>query len=277
MSRDAHPTPTSHTPMQVKVYQGGNLSSRALDEHPFGEQVLYRTLKDSVISYQANQRQGTVATKGRGDIAGSGKKPWKQKHTGRARAGDRKSPIWRGGGTVFGPLPRDYRYDLPAHQRRVALRTAILGKLQDGEVVLADLASFTAPSAKAARKLLADVGSPNRALVVLTEPNESAWKSFRNFPRVVVRPAIDLCAFDVVANGLVICEPGAFEALGNRVGLIEKAGDGEASEGGGAATAVKPAKAKAKTAKPKAAKPKAAAAKPAAAKKKSAKSKDGDA
>ena len=130
--------------------------------------------------------------------------------------------IWRGGGTVFGPLPREHRFDLPARERRVALRTAIFGKLQDGEFVLADLDGVrgAAPSAKSARKVLADMGSPRRALVVLAQSDEIVWKSFRNFPGVVVRPARDLCAFDVASTGIVICEPGAFESLGKRVGLM---------------------------------------------------------
>ncbi len=211
--------------MKVKVYKGGNVTETELAEQPFGDSVLYRTLKSSVLSHQANQRQGTVKTKGRSEVAGSGKKPWKQKHTGRARAGDRMSPIWRGGGTVFGPLPRDHRFDLPARERRVALRTAIYGKLKDGEFVLADLGALraAAPSAKSARKVLADLGAPRRAIVVLAVPDETVWKSFRNFPGVTIRPACDLCAFDVVTASIVICEPGAFEALGKRVGLVANA------------------------------------------------------
>jgi len=210
--------------MKVKVYKGGNVAEKALDEQPFGDAVLYRTLKSAVLSHQANARQGTVKTLGRSEVAGSGKKPWKQKHTGRARAGDRMSPIWRGGGTVFGPLPRDHRFDLPARERRVALRSAIFGKLKDGEFVLADLAAMrdaAAPSSKAARKLLADLGAPRRAVVVLSEHSERIYKSFRNFPGIAVRPASDLCAFDVVTASIVICEPGAFESLGKRVGLVE--------------------------------------------------------
>jgi large subunit ribosomal protein L4 len=238
--------------MKVKVYQGGKLSSRELDQHPFGERVLYRTLKNAVLSYRANQRQGTVNTRGREEVAGSNKKPWKQKHTGRARAGDRKSPIWRGGGTIFGPKPRDYRYDLPARERRVALRTALLGKLQDGELALADLSSFTAPSAKSARTVLADFGAPRNALVVVAEPNENVWKSFRNFPGVRVRTAVELCAFDVVAGGQVICESAAFEALGQRVGLIESSpADAPTKAKTKAKTAAKPKTKSASKGKPK--------------------------
>ena len=125
--------------MQVKSYKAGNIGQVEFDESNFGAKVLYRTLKDAVVMYQANRRQGTVKTLGRSEIAGSNKKPYKQKHTGRARAGDRKSPIWRGGGTVFGPRPRDYSYHMPAKARRVALRSALAGKLADDQVVLAEL------------------------------------------------------------------------------------------------------------------------------------------
>jgi len=205
--------------MKVKTYKSGSLGSVEFDEKPFGDKILYRTLKDAVVMYQANQRQGTVKTRGRDEVAGSHKKPWKQKHTGRARAGDRKSPIWRGGGTVFGPKPRDYSYHMPAKARRVALRTALAGKLKDGELVIADLGAFSAPSSRSARKVLADLGSPRRATIVLAAANENVWKSFRNFPGVAVRIAVDLCAHDVVAGGLIVAQGAAMEALATRVGL----------------------------------------------------------
>jgi len=210
--------------MQVRTYKAGSVGTAELDERPFLDKsgkarVLYRTLKDAVVMYQANQRQGTVNTRGRDQVQGSNKKPWRQKHTGRARAGDRKSPIWRGGGIVFGPKPRDYSYHMPAKQRRVALRSALFGKLQDGEVVVADLGGFAAPSARSARKILTDLGKPRRALVVLAEGDVNVWKSFRNFPGVEVRRAIDLCAHDVIAGGLLVVESAAMEALASRVGL----------------------------------------------------------
>lgn len=214
--------------MQVRTYKAGRAGSVDFDERRLRdksgkERVLFRTLKDAVVMYQANQRLGTVNTRGRDQVQGSNKKPWKQKHTGRARAGDRKSPIWRGGGIVFGPKPRDHGYSMPAKQRRVALRTALLGKLLDDEVVIADLGKFSEPASRSARKILADLGSPRRALVVLAEHNENVWKSFRNFPRVVVRRAVDLCAHDVVAGGLVVVESAAMDALTERVGLPESA------------------------------------------------------
>ena len=218
--------------MQVKSYKAGSVGEVQIDERPFfdkkgTDRVLYRTLKDAVVMYQANQRQGTASTKGRSEVKGTNKKPYRQKHTGRARAGDVKSPIWRGGGTVFGPKPRDFSYHMPAKARRVAARSALLGKLLDGEVVIADLGGFSAPSAKAARKILGDLGNPRRAVVVLAQRDENVWKSFRNFPGVNVRTAIDLCAYDIVAGGLVVIESAAMEALVQRIGLSQGAG-GEA-------------------------------------------------
>ena len=204
--------------MKVQSYKAGSVGEVEFDEAPFGDKVLYRTLKDAVVMHMANQRQGTAKVKGRSEVKGTNKKPYRQKGTGRARAGDRKSPIWRGGGTVFGPHPRDFSYHMPVKARRVALRTALAGKLQDAELVIADLGEFSAPSARSARKILEDLGKPRRALVVLAERNENVWKSFRNFPGVQVRAAIDLCAHDVVAGGLIVAESAAMDALAARVG-----------------------------------------------------------
>ena len=172
--------------------------------------------------HMANQRQGTAKVRGRSEVKGTNAKPYKQKHTGRARAGDRKSPIWRGGGTVFGPHPRDYSYHMPAKARRVALRSALAGKIADGELVIADFGEFSQPSSKAARKILNDLGSPNRACIVISERNTNLWKSFRNFPRVAVRVADELCTFDVVNGGLIIAERGAVDSVSARVGVSAK-------------------------------------------------------
>ena len=214
--------------MQVKSYKAGSVGQVEFDEQPFGGKVLYRTLKHAVVMHMANQRQGTVNTRERSDVRGTNKKPYRQKHTGRARAGDRKSPIWRGGGTVFGPHPRSFTYHMPAKARRVALRSALAGKLADDEVVIADLGDFPQPSAKAARTVLADLSlrgggaadqAAGRVLVVVAERNENLWKSFRNFPRVTVRTAAELCAYDVVNGGTVIAERAAMDQLAQRVGL----------------------------------------------------------
>lgn len=209
--------------MKVQSYQAGKLGQVEIDAEPFGEKVLYRHLKDAVVMYQANQRQGNASTKTRSEVHGSGKKPWKQKHTGRARAGDKKSPIWRKGGIVFGPKPRDYRYDMPAQAKRVALRSALAGKIKDGELSIGVMPKLDAPSSKTARAMLADLGNPRRTMFVIAERNENLWMSLRNFPLVQVKLARDLSAFDVVAGGLIVVEQAAFDALVERVGIKTQA------------------------------------------------------
>jgi len=205
--------------MQVKSYNAGNVGQVEFDESCFGGKVLYRTLKDAVVNYEANQRQGDASTRGRSQVKGTNAKPYRQKHTGRARAGDRKSPIWRGGGTVFGPKPRDWSYQMPRKARRVALRSALAGKFLDDEVVIADLGAFPAPSAKSARRILNDLGGPARALVLIGAADAHVWKSFRNFPQVEVRTAREVCAYEVVAGGLIIVDQDALEQLTVRVGV----------------------------------------------------------
>ncbi len=182
-----------------------------------GSKILYRTMKDAVVQYEANRRQGDAHTKIRAEVAGNTKKPWKQKKTGRARAGDRKSPLWRGGGTIFGPRnTRNWSYHLPRKQRQVALRSALLGKIQDGEVKELVGLRFDAPSAKTARQVLAGAAAEGSALVLTHGRDENAWKSFRNFPRVSVKPAAEATAYDLLAHKWLLLQEGALEDLSSR-------------------------------------------------------------
>lgn len=210
--------------MKVKSYKAGKLGSVELDTQAFGEKVLWRTLKDAADMYATNLRQGTVKTKGRSEVAYSRKKLWKQKHTGRARAGDRRNPVWRGGGTIFGPLPRDWSYHMPVKARRVALKSALLGKLKDEEFIVAELPKLDKPSSKSVRQLLSGLGEARRVLFVLAQSNEGFWKSARNFPGVSVRTAAELSAHDVVKATLIVAEQGAYEALAARVQKTGKGG-----------------------------------------------------
>ena len=172
--------------VEVKVYAGGSVSSKTVDESAFGERVLGRTLKDAVVMYEANQRQGTAKAKTRGEVAGPNKKRWKQKHTGNARMGTKKSGIWRGGGAIFGPRPRDYSYHMPVKARRVALRNAVYTKFRDGEVAIAE-GWPSEPSTKAAATILNSLEMGRSALVVTHERNMALYRSLRNVPYVDVR------------------------------------------------------------------------------------------
>src|SRR5688500_5613369 len=151
--------------VQIKYYSGGAVSTRDVDANVFGDRVLGRMLKEALVMYEANKRAGTAKTKERGEVKGPNKKPWKQKHTGRARAGTSKSPLWTGGGRIFGPRPRDYEYHIPIKERRLALASALLSKFRDGEVTVVDGLPKDKPSTKSAFGVLAAAGVEGSALV----------------------------------------------------------------------------------------------------------------
>ncbi|HEX9793122.1 MAG TPA: 50S ribosomal protein L4 [Planctomycetota bacterium] len=207
----------------------GKLAKRDF-EGDLGDRVLFRTLKEAVVQYQANQRQGDAHTKIRSELRGHKKKPWKQKKTGRARAGDRRSPLWRGGATVFGPRnKRVWGYHLPRKQRLVALRSAVLGKLQDEEV--REFAGFPVdvPNAKAARNMIAACSPNGSVLVMLSDHDETILKSFRNFPRVTVTTAAQVNAYDLLAHKWVLAQTGALDVVGSRIAAAAASCRAEAS------------------------------------------------
>jgi len=155
----------------------------------------------------------------RSELAGHKRKPWKQKKTGRARHGDRRSPLWVGGATVFGPRnSRRWHYKLPRKQRLAALRSALAGKLQDGEVKEITGLSLEMPSSKAVRPILSECAPHGTSLVVLTSANESIWKSFRNFPRTSVKTADEVNAYDLLASKWILAQEGALDVILERVG-----------------------------------------------------------
>lgn len=203
---------------EVKVYKGGSLASQDVDASVFGDKVLARTLKDAVVMYEANLRQGTAKTKTRSEVAGPNKKLWKQKHTGRARMGSKKVPHWRGGGTAFGPKPRDYAYHMPKKARRAALRNAIFTKFRDGEVCVADGWPSDAPSTKVAYQILHALGVQQSALVVTAEHDPVLYKSLRNVPHVSVRPVAELNAREVLVRRHLVLTPAALEQMQARIG-----------------------------------------------------------
>lgn len=186
--------------IKVPVFDssGNPLENTSLPEERFGGKVRKELLRDVIIMHEANHRRGTASTKTKGEVKGSGKKPWMQKHTGRARAGSIRSPLWKGGGVVFGPRPRDYSYSMHRKARKVALQSAILSKLQDNEVVLIDKFEFDSPSTKKMATLLKSLGIRESCLIVIPGLNETIWKSSRNIYNLKVRVASDLNAYEVI-------------------------------------------------------------------------------
>jgi large subunit ribosomal protein L4 len=206
---------------EAKLYAfdgDGEPQTIELDERLFGAPVnadlLYRTVRMQL----ENRRQGTSCTKTRGEVRGGGRKPWRQKGTGRARAGSRRSPVWPGGGIVFGPRPREYRSRLPKKMRQGALVAALSDRAADGQVVLVDRMGFQEPKTKAAVALLDRVGMASTTLVAVAtgEYNRAVKKSFSNLPGVRCLAAGGLNVYDILRHqGLLLSLP-AVEELKER-------------------------------------------------------------
>jgi large subunit ribosomal protein L4 len=204
--------------MRVPVYDiHGKRTQDILefDEHIFGDEVRTKVLKEAILMYEARQRVGTHQTKTRGQVAGSGRKLWKQKHTGRARVGPARAPHWPGGGRVFGPHPRDYSYAMPRKARMVALDSAWLAKVQDKELLIMEGFNVAnTPKTKEAVAALENMGIyTQRTLIALPQHNELLWKSLRNIPRVTVEALSHLNPYLLLVNKHIVIMRQAFEEL----------------------------------------------------------------
>jgi large subunit ribosomal protein L4 len=187
----------------------------ALPDDLFGVSAKQGVLHGAVVNFLANQRQGTHATKTKGLISGGGKKPWKQKHTGRARSGSSRSPLWRGGGTIFGPQPRDYSYKLPKKVKRLALMNAFHEKLSNDEVVILDGFSFEKPRTRDIVSILKSFNLQNKSvLIILPEKDDAVVLSARNIPGVRVVRAADVNVYDVIAHAMLLMTKDAALKLG---------------------------------------------------------------
>lgn len=177
---------------KVAVYDitGAKTGEMELNDSVFGVEVNESVLHQAVVMQLASQRLGTASTKTRGLVRGGGRKPWKQKGTGRARAGSTRSPLWVGGGTTFGPQPRSYAFRMPRKQRRLAIKSALTAKLQDGELVIVDTIAFDAPKTKNVINMLSGFDAANKKSLIITgEMLENVEKSARNIPGVKAVPA----------------------------------------------------------------------------------------
>jgi large subunit ribosomal protein L4 len=205
----------------------GGTSKVSLDDKAFGTRFNGPLVHESVRAELNARRQGTASTKTRGKVRGGGAKPWRQKGTGRARAGSSRSPIWTGGGTVFGPSPRSYTFKVNRKERRAALRSALSVHSDRETIAILDVAAFDKPSTKAAANLLSGWATGS-VLVVLTEAQADAALSFRNLPKVTVLPDTNVGIADVIgAASLLVTEDAlanlTARANGERVESTEEA------------------------------------------------------
>ena len=181
----------------------------AMFSEPFHNGIVY----EAVRAEQLARRRGTAATRARGEVSGGGAKPWRQKGTGRARAGSIRAPHWTGGGVAFGPAPRGYTVKVNRKARRRALRAALSVHARRGSVTVIDAAGFEEPSTRKAADALASLDAPGRVLVVIGSEEEACAKSFRNIARVVVLPADGVGVADVVGAAVLVVSEAALEEL----------------------------------------------------------------
>jgi large subunit ribosomal protein L4 len=195
--------------VKIAVYNrsGEVLRNIEVSESVFGQPQNEALVHQALVAQQANARQGTSDTKTRTEVAGSTKKLYRQKHTGRARAGSAKSGTRRGGGVIFGPHPRDYRQALPKKMRRQAIRCVLSSKVADEAIKVLDELTFGAPRTRDMAAILKSLGVEKRVIIALTAGQEIAARSARNLPLVKTMPAVQLNVADMLAcNQLIMTE-----------------------------------------------------------------------
>lgn len=202
---------------EVNLYnsKGENIGKVPLAADIFGGKINQALLHEAVVMYLANKRKGTACTKTKGEVSGGGVKPWKQKGTGRARAGSIRSPLWRHGGTTFGPKPRDYKYSMPDKKKKIALKSALKAKLQDQKVIVLDSIEINEPKTRVIDKIFTKLNANVKTLLVVKNIDEKLKRSSRNIPYLKVALASGLNAYDVLnCNNLIIVKE-AIESLEN--------------------------------------------------------------
>jgi len=201
--------------MQIDVVNNENAKVGTLElrDDVFGGRVNTGLIWESVVRANASERRGTHATKNRALVSGSGKKPWRQKGTGRARVGEIRNPLWRHGGTVFGPQPRSYDFSLPKKVERGALRAALAQKMKDGALVVVDALSAGEVKTKAAAEMLKRLGVDGKAVLIDTAVDEKLAKSVRNIDGVELVASAKVNARSVMNASKVVATRGALEKL----------------------------------------------------------------
>jgi large subunit ribosomal protein L4 len=200
-----------------------NTKGESLEEWeiPFGlieeDDKGLQAVHDAVVAYMASQRSGTACAKTRSEVAGTGKKPWRQKGTGRARAGSFQSPIWRGGGVVFGPRPRDFRKDINKKTRKLALKKALSERIKSGEVLVVDQINLGKPQTKAVVQILDNLKVDGTALFVMANVDENVQLSARNIPYVGITTSQSLNTYDTLKFDRIVMTKDAVAGLESRL------------------------------------------------------------
>jgi large subunit ribosomal protein L4 len=206
--------------MQIDVVNSSNVKVGAIDvsDEVFGGRINGALIWESVVHANAAERRGTHKTKNRANVSGSGKKPWRQKGTGRARVGEIRNPLWRKGGTVFGPQPRSYDFRIPKKVEIGALRAALAEKVRDGRLVVVETLAASEIKTKAAAAMLKTLGVDGKAVLIDVAPDEKLSRSVQNMPGIAVRASGRVSARDIVGADRVVATRGAIEKLQEALG-----------------------------------------------------------
>ena len=199
--------------IDIKTAEGKSAGSAELNDSVFGIEPNVPVMHQVVRMQRASWRAGTHNTKTRGQVRGGGKKPWRQKGTGRARQGTIRAPHWRGGGVVFGPHPRDYSFKVNKKEIKLAIRSALSAKLADGQLIVVDELKFEQPRTKDAVAILKALGVEGRCTIVVDDDNVNAFLSFRNIPTVDIVPAGSENTYELLDNKFLIFEETALRKL----------------------------------------------------------------
>lgn len=204
--------------VEVQVYDadGKAKDKISFDESVFGDKVKARTLREVVYAYEQNRRQGTVNTKNLSDVAGSNKKPWKQKGTGRARTGQKHAPHRRKGSVAHGPHPRDFHSNIPTKMRRLALASALLARFRGGAVSVVEGLKYDKPQTRKLVRMLDKAGLSHGSLLLgLAKADRNLYLSARNIPRSLIRSVSDFNAYEVMKQRRLLLTREALDALKN--------------------------------------------------------------
>ncbi len=185
---------------KVTMYNisGDQVGEIELNDDIFGIEINENAMYEVVKNQLANKRQGTQSTKTRGEVRGGGRKPWRQKGTGRARVGSSRSPLWIGGGVSFAPKPRDYSYRLPKKIRKLAMKSALTSKVNNDEIIVLDGLNISAPKTKEMINILSNLNADKKALIVMDERDDTVIKSARNIPGVKTTSVNTLNVYDIL-------------------------------------------------------------------------------
>ena len=200
---------------KVAVYNSANqqVGDIELNDSIFGVEMNAGLVHQAVVMQLASRRLGTHATKTRGLVRGGGRKPWRQKGTGRARSGSTRSPLWVGGGTVFGPQPRSYAFRMPKKQRRLAIKCALSDKVASGDFIVLDDLQFDVPKTKSVVKMLGDFGIDAKSLIITLDENENVELSSRNIPGVKAINTMGLNVYDILNHTKLFITKAAIEKI----------------------------------------------------------------